>query len=137
MTKSEVKNLEKRVADLDGKSKRSHLGEVYVEDGTLLQMLPVDLGNRLVQFMKRQRRQFGKVRSWMEFLRGLSDEEQIILAKAITQLESHIDPTAPTFKGMTINSTLAVETSMAMGAREYAKKIKALEGDRDNAGSAW
>jgi len=113
LTKSEVKILEKRVADLDGKSKHSHLGEVYVEDGTLLQMLPVDLGNRLVEFMKQQRRQFGNVRSWMEFLRGLSDEEQTILAKAITRLE-----------GMTINSLLALETSMSMGGREYAKKSR-------------
>jgi len=75
--------------------------------------LPVDLGNRLVEFMKQQRRQFGNVRSWMEFLRGLSDEEQTILAKAITRLE-----------GMTINSLLALETSMSMGGREYAKKSR-------------
>jgi hypothetical protein len=63
--------------------------------------------------MKQQRRQFGNVRSWMEFLRGLSDEEQTILAKAITRLE-----------GMTINSLLALETSMSMGGREYAKKSR-------------
>jgi hypothetical protein len=63
--------------------------------------------------MKQQRRQFGNVRSWMEFLRGLSDEEQITLAKAITRLE-----------GMTINSLLALETSMSMGGREYAKKSR-------------
>lgn len=113
MTKSEIKNLENRVADLDGKSDRSHTGETYIDNGSLLKLLPVDLGNRLVEFMKQQRRQFGNVRSWMEFLRGLSDEEQTILAKAITRLE-----------GMTINSLLALETSMSMGGREYAKKSR-------------
>ena len=122
MTKSEVKNLENRVAELDGKVECSHSGENYIEDGTLLKLLPADLGNQVLQFVKQQRRQFGNVRSWMELLHGLSDEEQMILAKAITQLELQLDPTARTFEGMTVNSTLALDMIMDMGGREYAKK---------------
>ena len=95
MTKREVKDLENRVSKLNDKSDCCFSGELYVADGTLLKIFPADIGNRLTEFVKRQRRQFGKVHSWMELLDGMSDEEQMTLAKAITQLASPLRRSIP------------------------------------------
>ena len=89
-----------------------------------MQMLPADLGNRLVEYVKRQRHQFGNVCSWTELLRGLSDGELSNLAKAISQIESQPGQLDWAFEGLKINSTLAVEAMMVMGGREYAKKMR-------------
>jgi len=50
MTKSEIKNLENRVADLDGRSERSHKGEAYIDNGSRYPILHPILQNNSVYY---------------------------------------------------------------------------------------
>ena len=133
LTKSEIKNLQERVTKLDA----SPVGD-FVSD--VVKLLPKELGDRLTKFGQHERYH------WHRLLDEFTDEELEVLLKAIKQVAPNFPPTckSPTFEGIPITHALFFDAVIIKAGREGAKKYRAkdqgftvLEGDRDNAGSAW
>ena len=134
MTRREVKVLEERIKRLDPESDQT--GFV----NSVAKLLPKDLADRITKFGQHERY------AWHKLLDTFTDQELERLLKAIKQVAPNFPPTckSPTFEGIPITHALFFDVVIIKSGREGAKKYRAkdqgftvLEGDRDNAGSAW